>query len=95
MGSHHASPVYAAGHVYFLNDEGVAHVIKAGAKYELIASNEIGEKTYASLAISDGQIFLRSFKNLYCIAAGDRTKAAKVETKAPLLSSRVSGLDVE
>ena len=67
MGVHHASPVYAAGHVYFLNDDGVAHVVKAGTKYELVARNEIGEKTYASLAPSDGQIFLRSFKNLYCI----------------------------
>lgn len=67
MGPHHASPVYAAGRVYFLNDDGVAHVVKAGPKYELLARNEIGEKTYASLAISGGQIFLRTFEHLYCI----------------------------
>jgi outer membrane protein assembly factor BamB len=70
MGTHHASPVYAAGLVYFLNDEGVAHVVKAASKYELVERNEIGEKTYASLAISDGQIFLRTFNNLYCIGSG-------------------------
>lgn len=67
MGLHHASPVSANGLVYFLNDDGVMHVVRAGPKYELVARNELGEKTYASPALSDGQIFLRGFKNLYCI----------------------------
>lgn len=67
MGLHHASPVSANGLVYFLNDDGVMHVVKAGPKYELVARNELGEKTYASPALSDGQMFLRGFKNLYCI----------------------------
>jgi outer membrane protein assembly factor BamB len=67
MGLHHASPVSANGLVYFLNDDGVAHVVRAGAKYELVAKNELGERTYASPALSGNQIFLRSFKALYCI----------------------------
>lgn len=69
MGLHHASPVSANGLVYFLNDDGVMHVVKAGPKYELVARNELGEKTYASPVLSDGQIFLRGFKNLYCIGS--------------------------
>jgi len=67
MGLHHASPVTANGLVYFLNDDGVAHVVKAGRTYELIARNELGERTYASPAVSGGQIFLRGFQHLYCI----------------------------
>ena len=67
VGLHHASPVSANGLVYFLNDEGVAHVVRAGAKFDLVARNELGEKTYASPALSGRQIFLRSFKHLYCI----------------------------
>jgi outer membrane protein assembly factor BamB len=66
---HHASPVAANGLVYFLNDDGVAHVLKAGPSLELVAKNELGERTYASPAISGGQIFLRGFSNLYCIGA--------------------------
>jgi hypothetical protein len=66
-GLHHASPVTAGGLVYFLNDDGVANVVKAGPQFELVSRNELGEATYASPAISQGQIFLRSFKNLYCI----------------------------
>ena len=67
LGLHHASPVTANGLIYFLNDEGVMHVVRAAAKYELVARNELGEKTYASPAFSGGQMFLRGFKNLYCI----------------------------
>lgn len=70
MGPHHASPVTAAGLVYFLNDEGVTHVFKAGPTFEGVARNELGEKTYASPALSEGQLFLRGFKNLYCIGKG-------------------------
>jgi outer membrane protein assembly factor BamB len=78
MGLHHASPVAAEGRLYFLNDEGVAHVVKAGPTYELIARNELGEKTYASPAISGGQIFLRGFKHLYCIGeSGGSQKTAR------------------
>ena len=67
MGLHHASPVSANGLVYFLNDDGVMHVVRAGPKFDLVARNELGEKTYASPALSGNKIFLRGFKNLYCI----------------------------
>jgi hypothetical protein len=67
MGLHHASPVSVNGLIYFLNDDGVMHVVKAGPTFELVARNELNEKTYASPAVSGSQIFLRSFKSLYCI----------------------------
>lgn len=67
LGEHHASLVGAEGLVYFLNDNGDMNVVKAGPKYELTAKNELGEKTFASPAISDGQIFLRGEKHLFCI----------------------------
>jgi outer membrane protein assembly factor BamB len=67
MGEHHASLVAADGLVYFLNDNGLMHVVKAADKYECIAKNDIGEKTFASPAISNGQIFLRGDKHLFCI----------------------------
>jgi outer membrane protein assembly factor BamB len=66
-GLHHASPVTANGLVYFLNDDGVTHVVKAGPALELVSRNALGEKTYASPVISQGQIFLRGFNHLYCI----------------------------
>jgi len=67
MGEHHASLVSANGLVYFLNDNGVMHVVKPGPQYNLVAKNDLGERTFASPAISDGQLFIRGDKHLFCI----------------------------
>jgi len=72
FGRQHASLVSAGGVVYFLNDDGICNVVRANGKFESLAKNELGEKTYASPALSDGQIFLRGEKHLFCIAAKDR-----------------------
>jgi len=64
---HTASLVTAGGLVYFLSDEGVTRVVRASKQFDLIAENVIGEHCYASLAISRGQIFMRSEKHLFCI----------------------------
>ena len=72
MGEHHASLVSANGLVYFLSDEGVIRVVKPGAEYQLIATNELGEKCFPSPAISSGYIFIRGEKTLFCIGTTQR-----------------------
>ncbi|MGE5293623.1 MAG: PQQ-binding-like beta-propeller repeat protein, partial [Solirubrobacterales bacterium] len=67
LGRHHASPVLVNGLVYFINDDGQINVIKPGPQFERVAAYELGESCYASPAISDGQVFLRGFKHLFCI----------------------------
>ena len=67
LGEHHASLVSANGLVYFLNDEGVMNVVRASSEFTPIAKNELGERTFASPAISKGQLFLRSEQHLFCI----------------------------
>ncbi len=63
----HASPVAGAGRIYFATKEGSVKVIRAGAKFELLADNIMDESIVASPAISNGQIFLRGEKHLFCI----------------------------
>jgi outer membrane protein assembly factor BamB len=78
LGKHHsASPVSAGGLLYFLDDYGVTFVIKPGPKLDLVQKNELGEECYASPAISHGQIFIRTQKNLYCIGKDDKTNAGQ------------------
>ena len=67
LGRHHASPVLVGGLVFFINDNGTVNVIKPGPDFERIAKYELGEQCYASPAISNGQVFLRGFKHLFCI----------------------------
>ena len=71
LGRQHASLVSAGGLVYFLNDLGVCHVIRGSNKLEVVAKNELGEPTYASPALSNGQIFLRGERHLFCIGKGN------------------------
>jgi len=66
-GAYSTSPVAADGRIYFLNETGEATVIRAGREFEKLASNKIDGRTFASLAFSDGAIFLRSDTHLYRI----------------------------
>jgi outer membrane protein assembly factor BamB len=68
LGRHHsASPVSANGLLYFLDDDGDTWVIRAGPKFDLVAKNSLDDEAYASPAISDGRIFLRTLHHLYCV----------------------------
>jgi hypothetical protein len=67
LGRQYSSPVFADGLVYMPNDEGVITVIMPGPKFRYTAKNSIGEKMFASPAISNGKIFLRSLQHIYCI----------------------------
>jgi outer membrane protein assembly factor BamB len=67
LGKQYSSPVFADGLVYMPNDEGVITVIMPDPKFKYAAKNTIGEKMYASPAISNGKIYLRGLQHLYCI----------------------------
>ena len=61
--------VHADGRLYVLMRNGDTLVFAANPKYELLADNSLGdgEQTNSSLAISNGDIFIRTFKHLWCI----------------------------
>ena len=63
------SLVHADGRLYILMRDGTTLVFAASPKYELLAKNSLGrgQQTNSSLAISDGDIFLRTFKHLWCL----------------------------
>ena len=66
-GVHWASPVYADGRIYILSEEGVTIVLRPGAKYDEVAQNDIGDTCLASMAVSQGNFYIRSAQHLYCI----------------------------
>ena len=69
LGAHHsASAVSAAGNLYFCADNGDTYVLKAGPKYDLVSQNSLGDECYASPAISQGEIYVRTLHSLLCIA---------------------------
>jgi outer membrane protein assembly factor BamB len=66
-GTYSASPVLADGKIYITDEDGVTTVFKAGPKFESLAENNLDDYTLSSVAVSQGQIFLRTAKYLYCI----------------------------
>lgn len=64
-----ASPVYADGRIYVLSDSGETTVLAPGPEFKVLSRNPLGEKCQASPAVSNGRIFIRSDKHLFCIAA--------------------------
>lgn len=66
-GKYSASPLYADGRIYITSEEGVTTVLKPGTKYDEIASNNLEAECLASIAVSQGQFFIRSADHLYCI----------------------------
>jgi outer membrane protein assembly factor BamB len=62
-----ASPVAADGKVYFTSEEGDVFVVRAGAKFELLATNPLGEVTMATPAISEGRLFFRTKGHLVAV----------------------------
>ena len=70
VGNVSASPLYVDGRVYFLSEEGVTTVIAPGKEFNLIATNSIDGWTLASMAVSNGSIFLRSMDHLYRFSDG-------------------------
>jgi len=67
-----ASPVAADGKIYFIDEAGTTRVIASGLDVcRELARNPLGEAVFASPAISQGRLFIRTVKRLYCIGRSD------------------------
>ena len=63
-----ASLTGADGKLYGISESGKCIVCAAGDEFKVLAENTMGEAPCrASIAVSDGQLFIRTAKNLYCI----------------------------
>jgi outer membrane protein assembly factor BamB len=66
-GNYSASPIFADGRVYFLSEEGTATVLAPGREFRVLARNTLDGSTLASIAVSNGSLFIRSDTHLYRI----------------------------
>jgi len=66
------SVLRAGDRLYVGNTQGEIFVLAASPDFKRIAQNDMGEHLKASLAPSDGQLFIRTYDNLYCV--GERRR---------------------
>jgi outer membrane protein assembly factor BamB len=62
-----ASPVATADGLLYFATAGKTHVVRAGEKFELLATNDLGDANHASAAVSEGRIYLKGEKFLWCV----------------------------
>ncbi|HSH16876.1 MAG TPA: PQQ-binding-like beta-propeller repeat protein, partial [Verrucomicrobiae bacterium] len=70
-GSYSASPVVAGNHVYVASHHGVVTCLAVDAdELEILARNELGEKIWATPALGDGVIYVRTERRLHAFGVG-------------------------
>ncbi len=67
-GNFNASPVYAAGNIYFFSVKGDCTVITPGDIFQKISENSLDETVKATPVFVRGKLILRTGKNLYMIS---------------------------
>jgi outer membrane protein assembly factor BamB len=73
-GNFNASPLYADGRIYFCNRDGVTYVVAAGREFRFLAENRLESAFFASPAVVEKSLVLRTDKALYRLQT--RTAAA-------------------
>lgn len=67
----HASPIHAAGRLYFSSREGRTAVVRAGRAFEVLATNSLDDVFDATPVAVGSELILRGRRHLYCVAAED------------------------
>jgi len=74
-GNYYSAPVAGDGKLFLINESGQLTVVRAAGDWDVISTSALGEPVYATPAIADGRIYLRTSGHLYCFgrsAAADR-----------------------
>lgn len=66
-----ASPVGADGKVYLVSQDGTVSVISAKGDWEILAVNSLGDEVFATPAIADDQLYIRTNSAIYCFKRGN------------------------
>jgi outer membrane protein assembly factor BamB len=97
--THSASPVASDGRVYLAAEGGEVLVLAAGERFEILARNDMGEPVFATPAIANRTLYVRTRGHLYAIGTTDARRAANPwlghrpdrVPRAAFRSGRISG----
>ena len=68
---YYASPIAADGKIFLFSEQGKAAVLKPGAEWELMRVNDFDEAIYATPAIAESRMYIRTSSTLYAIGGGN------------------------
>ena len=70
-GTHYASPVIAGDHLYTFAGDGTITVVPLGPEFEIAATNQMDDSVYASPAIADGILYVRTHAKLWAFGVSE------------------------
>ena len=91
-GSFTASPWAYNGRLFFLSEDGLTYVVKAGPAFEILERNALDELCLASPAVVRDKLLIRTASKLYCLTEGARLDSA---AQARLKSVRKTSATVD
>jgi hypothetical protein len=68
LGRYWSSPIAADGRIFVVSEDGKVVVLRAAPEWEILAVNNLDEDAFATPAILDGRIYVRTRAALYCFA---------------------------
>lgn len=71
LGQYFSSPVAGDGKIYAISEDGKAVVLKSGAEWEILKVNDLDDSCYATPAIAENRLYIRTRGALYCFAKPD------------------------
>lgn len=63
----YSSPMLVDGKIYLIDMKGIMHIFKAEREFVTIADCPLGEDCMTTAAFTDGKIYIRGNKHLFCI----------------------------
>jgi hypothetical protein len=60
------SPAAAEGKIFLVNEQGKVAVLEAGRDWDVLAVNDLDEGSFATPALSQGRIYVRTEDALWC-----------------------------
>ena len=67
-GMYYSSPVGAGDYIYFASSQGVVTTVRAGDKLDVVSRNELGEPIFATPAVVEGKLYIRTAGVLFAFA---------------------------
>jgi len=84
------SPSLVDGSLYLLGEKGTMFMLQADAEFKLLDKSTLGERCHASPAFTQGRIYIRGEKNLFCIGSREDKPQKLVGSDKPAEITRHS-----
>lgn len=82
-GSFTSSPFAYNSHLFFLSEDGLTYVVKAGPEFDIVERNNLDELCMACPAVVGDKLLIRTASRLYCMSQGSKLSAEQVAKMQP------------